>query len=327
MQERQERKPKQQMPVSQLAASKRFGQYKKEEKKNIKQAEVKEDRGLGKIKEAWKEFMELRILYENIEVYECADSDFYLWLGCAVVYGIRPTERNIQKFGLSSPIKEYGDVFDCSSALGEFVSSLIEVKGMVRARINLRHMDEEIDSLGLGNSKLLEISGNAVDNLGEYNRGIIMLDGNAGRVGFDMQRGALVIKGDVTIDAGPYMQSGIIMVFGSVKDAGHGMNGGGIIVTGNAQNSGSSMSRGVIIVKGSVGIAGSEMNNGHIEIFGNVMEAGSGMKNGYIGIQGNAGVVGTNMEGGEIDVEGEIGSIGNVIHGVVLQKGKTIMQK
>jgi len=270
-----------------MAASKRFGMYKKEEKKEVREADVNEERTLKRLKEAWTGFDYDRTVRCIVQIeYEKALS---------LIGNLDYSAHDLERFSIILADFQNESMF--SEKAGLFLSALINSGRDMDFKLFTRHLDVRIDQFGGDNTKNITIIG-----------------GLGFRVGYGMKRGSIVIEGDVGGGVGTGvkgMEGGIIIVKGNALGAvGMCMKGGKIIVEGNVSDSGEGMEGGEIIIKGNVG-----------------EKVGEFMKDGIVIIHGNAESVGYKMEGGEIHVEGEIGKIGNVIHGKIFHRGKLIVDK
>jgi len=239
-----------------MAASKRFGMYKKEEKKKIRKADVKEDEALELLKRAWKE-CDLR----SQQSAEKAEK---------VLKGLVFPAADVERFAIA--LSEFQEEEGFHDKAGYFLSHLINNGEGSDYVIFLRHLNEKIIGIGSRNTKNVIVDGDILYGVGEKMKGgENRIKGSSGdNVGSDMEGGRLIIEKDVEWGcdgvAGK-MQGGEIIVKGNVKGAvGNGMSGGRIILHGIVDlNDGAG--------HGSLDsdTIGSDMSGGEIHIMGDIL--------------------------------------------------------
>jgi hypothetical protein len=289
-----------QIGCARMAASKRFGKYKEEEKREVREAEVNVD-GVNAL---------LGAFFEFHAEFECDEtSETSIGLACAKIKGKYSWE---DVFEFSRLLEGLQHLEDFPNAAGLFLSALDAKEGLV---ISTKNLDEGPWGLGSENTGHLFISGDCGDFLGSYMwRGMILVLGDVGdHLGDALQEGRVIVEGNARDNVGECMQGGEVMIDGHARDnLGNRMEGGRINVAKNARdNVGISMSGGEIVIAGNVrDLAGKAMTGGSIRIGGNVR---------YF--------LGEDMQGGEIHVEGEINGIEDVQGGKIYHKGKLIVDK
>ena len=350
MQEKQA-KQKQQIHVTQLAAGKRFGRYKKEDKKEVRKAEVKEDEILENLKQIWQ-----LIVFSMIPDDENDDEIYAKCLD--KLKGVNCSSKDFELFSLALIGLTEEDFFQRKAGL--FLSALIAYGKNETYLLQTKNLNLEIECFGYENRKNIIVEGDVSECLGNLmSDGKIIVKGNAEKyAGQGLSGGSIIINGDTGEGTGSLMDGGFIEVHGDAGEkVGEEMRGGIILIKGDSgDDNGNGMTGGEIHIEGNVGQSlGRRMRGGLIEIKGNAGNyVGSGfdsdynvlsflstailgeeydqtlrgMKGGKIIVRGSSGEkVGGNMTGGEIHVEGEIGSIGNVIHGKIYHKGELIVDK
>jgi len=202
-----------------VAFGSRFGKYKPEEEKEVRKTEVKEDKALEQLKAAWKRFRYDPEDYE--ESWNC-------WNASKKVRGINYSARDVEKFSFA--LFEFQDEKYFSLKAGTFLSVLINKGKDTDYVIHTRHLNKEIDGLGLFNTKNLVVDGNAGMDVGNgMKKGSITVNGNAGAyVGAGMEGGKITLNGNASHDVGQGMEGGEIHLEGNYGNLGYGMEGGKI---------------------------------------------------------------------------------------------------
>ena len=237
---------------SKAAADSRFDKYKREKPHPVRKPDIKENKALKALKEAWQSFK-----------YFSDDDDFELeidhnYTEATKLTRISYTPYDIQLFVIS--LAEFQDEEHFSLKAGIFLSALINNGRGSSYIIDVTHLSEKISYLGYLNNKTIKVVGNVDISLGEAMRTCsIVLEGNAGDfTGCDMSGGNLVIKGNAGQNIGHGMFGGIIIANGSVSnEVGQYMEGGEIHINGDLSSLGKDIKGGKIYHKGEL-ISGKE---------------------------------------------------------------------
>jgi formylmethanofuran dehydrogenase subunit C len=280
-----------------MSASKRFGKYKEESKGAVRERVVDDD-PLKLILGLWRE-------YDSEE----KDDAYEMYFPIAKAIGsIEYSTEDIMRFcaSLSGFIEE--KCFGIKA--GVFLSALMNAGSDSEYVLDLSHVEEDIESIGLFNEKRITLIG----DFGNY-------------VGDCMRSGSLRIKGNVEDSAGFKMEGGEIIIEGCAEEKlGNIMRGGSIHVMGCCGNqAGNEMKGGEIIVEEDVyGTVGNEMKGGTITINGDMIKQTYRSD----GTTVHAGTAGMDMEGGEIHLNGRYyATEANVRKGRIYHKGKLIVDK
>ena len=241
-----EKQGKRKRIVPKLAASKRFGMYKKEEMKRVRKADVRQDATLARLREAWKKY-EL----EELALYSRIITDF--------LKKIPYSPEDLDRFVIS--LAEFQDERNFPDKAGAFLSALISNGAGGGYVIDISHLPP-LNGLGFKNSQK-----------------DITVNGDAGsHIGMQMEKGTIVINGDVCDNLGAFMEGGKIEIGGNAgKGIGFCMRGGEILVEKNAGlSAGSGMTGGMIVIEGNAGsFLGANMNGGVIRIEGEIDSIGN----------------------------------------------------
>jgi formylmethanofuran dehydrogenase subunit C len=345
--EKQKKKPGKK--VTSLAASKRFGKYKKEKKKVERKADVK-DTKVNAILAVWTSLLNKPLFPEEdmpMDGWGPVKQEFdrVMEPEILVLKDMNYSPADVEKVSIAiASLQEENDDVD---KRGLFLSALVNFGKDEEYKLFTKNL-EPLLLLGFLNNKRIIVDGFGGCELGvEMIGGEIVLFGDADYgAGNDMKGGKIIIKGNHPEEnLGSGMTGGEILVECNVGDkAGHFLNGGKLHILGNVGNFLGFMNDGEIIVEGNAGnFVGSDdfenrrekpvtyrgMKGGSILIKGNAGNGvGRGMAEGEIIVEGNVGKkTGLNMGGGVIHVDGNIGSIGKVIHGQIYHKGKLIVDR
>src|SRR3989338_2152937 len=298
-------------------ASDLFRRYHREQRQEVRKADVKEDKALAQLKEAWKEF-NCRKRRAIVDEYEVAVS---------IVSSINYSSVDVGKFSIA--LTEFQEEKDFFSKAGLFLSALINNGKDASYTITTRHLEKPIKYLGFRNTKNITIIGDVgADAAYKMESGVMVINGNTGGgTGYEMQGGSLEINGNAGMRLGTKMKDGTISVKKDVRAAaGLLMQGGAIVINGNANDHlGGLMEGGNIVVKGNAeNSVGFEMKGGSIRVKNHVMDfCGKKMRAGKITVGSADNHVGNSMEGGRITAEGRIGNITGeeMTGGVILVEG------
>ena len=271
-----------------MAARKRFGMYKDEEKKVVRVPQVANDQVLVQLIEAW-----LKVKWKG-EFSEETDFSQSYKACLKAIEGIQYTSKEVEK--ISIVLARFQDKSQFTWKAGLFLSALINNCPESDFLIHTQHMDERINGLGIYNTKNIVIEGDAGDYLAEH-----------------MSNGTITVRGNAGSAAGAVMKSGEIIINGNcANQLGFAMKGGKITLMQKAGSYvGGRMENGEIVINGNCGD-----------------KLGDDMLGGKITVKGNAGdYLGINMEGGEIRIEGEYGHLCNIQGGKIYHRGMLIDPK
>jgi glutamate synthase domain-containing protein 3 len=216
------------------SAIRRFGKYKREAGKVMRQVDVRLDKQLEAIRSAFLEWSrsDLPSIKEKI-------SFQYRWYKSALAVishrRVSPSRKGIELFSLQ--MEEFCEMPDFGAKAGMFLSALVNAGKGKRYLLHVGHLDR-VSYLGYDNIKDVVVTGHG---------------GNMFATG--MKGGSLLLHGDAGDFAGWSMKGGKLTIKGSAKDyVGSHMSGGLIIIEGNAGNSlGDHLFGGRIVVKGDAG--------------------------------------------------------------------------
>lgn len=210
--------------VQPLAVSKKFGRYKKEDKKTVRKADVKEGATLKELKKAWR-------------AYKYEEDHHGGYNGIApLVKSLQYSSDDVERFSLV--IAEFQDEEKFSHKAGFFLSALVNNGEDSHYVVHTTHLKKPVDKLGYKNTKNIAVKG----DVGMF-------------VGYSMEDGTIMIEGDAGEYAGAHMSGGNIRVKGNVDECvGSSMEGGIITIDGDAGDIvGFCMKDGVIRIEGSLG--------------------------------------------------------------------------
>jgi len=246
-----------------VAAGSRFDKYKPEQEREVRKAEVKEDKALEQLRAAWRNFG----YEEGRKDWEKTNYKIAL----EQVKGISCSAKDIENFCIA--LAEFQDEMRFPHKAGYLLSALINNGKDSDYVIHVQHLSQAIWWVGYENTKNIVVNGDVGYSVGQYMKGgLITVNGNAGsQVGTTMEGGTIAVNGNAGWHVGSVMKGGTIVVDGNVGDeVGFGMEGGTIVVNGNAgRRIGEIMRGGTITVKGNAGNdVGDFMRNGEIHMEG-----------------------------------------------------------
>jgi formylmethanofuran dehydrogenase subunit C len=340
--------------VPHMAARKRFGRYKGEESKSIRETDVTESKGLKRVVRAWEETVKAwERSYGN-----GARGDFsdYYWLSIGETNNVDCSVDEINRFSLV--LASFQHIGNYHVIAGFFLSALVNSSKDGICHIDTKALDMPLEQLGYCNEKNMVVEGNVGRDLGlDMHGGSIKIDGDAGDevgrdlkdglievsgdagkcCGGDMEGGRVVISGNTGIMLGRDMEGGIVEVLGNAEHSvGTGMRGGKIIIRGDAEDYLGSRREWVptsqatgswssffhfgpsISMGGTSGIYSEWMQGGEIEVLGNAgNNVGYEMKDGRIIVHGDVKqLLGRRMKRGVIVVHGDAGvNVGEMMVG------------
>ena len=209
--------------IPKLAVSKRFGMYKDEEKKAVRDPDNKKDEVLERIREAWRRINPDHNMHGKY-VEACREINrLQLHLNCS--------SKDVERFSVA--LAEFQDEKDFSVKAGTFLSALINMGRDSDYTIHTGHLTKGIEMLGFKNTKNVIVRGNAFDGTGAWMKsGLLVVEGSVVTVGVAMDGGRIIVNGD-SGEIGDGMRSGVIIVKGnSLGKVGKNMTGGEIHVEG-----------------------------------------------------------------------------------------------
>jgi hypothetical protein len=190
-----------------LAAGERFGKYKGESEKAVRKAEVRPDRALEKIKQAWMRLLELYEVSERIDNRPnsndrrdilCLEAETHYLIASGFVENINYPAKAVERFTIL--FDELGVQEHMSEYLMHFLNALVNKGRASRYVLDTRSWPFEPHFLGCGLSgKRLVIHGDCGDLIGcEMVSGKLIVNGNVGdNLGNHMEGGTIVVNGDL----------------------------------------------------------------------------------------------------------------------------------
>jgi hypothetical protein len=206
-----------------LAIGKRFKGFQPESERATSKADVKDDRVLGQLKEAWRVFSSS---YEMVEhKYRHHEHHGFIMLGFFdEVYAIAEkiinkqeyTAEDVERFCIN--FVEFQNEKDFSTKAGLLLSALINKGEDKDFRICTRHLTMPLRYVGYTNTKNIAVEGDLGDNIGKGMKGgTITIEGNCGNyAGSGMQGGEIHIHGEIrlvgTVIHGKIQHQGKVLV-------------------------------------------------------------------------------------------------------------------
>jgi hypothetical protein len=220
--------------VPALAISKRFGNYKPESERVVRNALVAEDKALKKMKKAW----------NACKYTDGSITDYAKMLKSVKKFGY--SAKDVENFSLAF-VESQDEMHFCEKA-GLFLSALINNSMYSDFVIHTSHLAVPIDHLGYRNTKNIFVRGHVGSDAGH-----------------GMEGGAITVEGDAGGHVGDYMRAGIIIVGGNAGRVGYSMDGGTVIVGGNVDGViGWMMRGGEIRLEGGYGSISDDFKHGRI---------------------------------------------------------------
>jgi hypothetical protein len=174
-----------------MAVSKRFGRFKDEDEKAVRKVEVKRDKVLEKLVDAWGKYP-----YDKEEGVGSAVLKVLL-----VIRGIRYSSKDVEKFSLA--LGEFQHEKDFEYKAGIFLTALIIYGRGGEYTVHTGHLDKKINWLGAGTG----LGGAAAKS--------IIINGDVGNfLGADMAGGKITVNGDAGHEIGHFMSGGMIELNG-----------------------------------------------------------------------------------------------------------------
>jgi hypothetical protein len=243
MQEKTTKKQERNIQGSQLAASKRFGKYKGEKAKKIRDPQIVKNPAYKQLLNTWKNFLVLSKAINDVEqLYKFAES---------MVKHLEFSPKLVEQLSVSIPDTKFSE--DLGGRAGFFLSALINT--------------------GSENNYVIYTFPSCPINWFAYNNvKNVVVEGDLQYVtARQMKGGKVEVKGNIAHTVGENMTGGELIVHGNVGELlGKMLEGGTIICMGNAKGSaGSAMRKGKLVVHGNVGTSlGSGMTGGEIHVHG-----------------------------------------------------------
>jgi hypothetical protein len=244
-----------------LAIGKRFKGYGQESERNQKKADIRADKVLQQLKDAFRK-TECWYPSEHLEVfdepYESALEN---------LKGISYTAEDVHKFTIVLSELQ-GEEGYSSKKAGLFLSALVNNGAERDFMLVLGHIAVPPHCLAYKNTKNILIEGDVGRTFGMgFQSGLATIKGSAGEhMGMGMQGGAITVEGNVDFGLGCRLKGGSITV---ERNAGHCigdmMKDGTIRIKGNAgHNIGGMMKGGEIHLEGEHGDLGDYIRGGRI---------------------------------------------------------------
>ena len=254
MKRRQTTKQEKRTEIPALAASKRFGRYKKEEKQETRKAEVKKDEKLEQIMDKFR-----RVL--DMPTNGFVPGQYKLCL--SMLEGLRYTSDDVAKFSSMVVVFKNEENFDYKAGL--FLSALVNHGRHRSYTLVTKDFSGGIYRLGYWNTKNLIIDGDGGFCLGqEMITGTVLVRGTAWRVGSGLRGGRITVEAGW--DVGSEMEAGEIIVKEiAIMTIGKSMRGGRIIIEGDTRAEvGEGMKGGEIHLNGDCGKIATDIQGGRI---------------------------------------------------------------
>jgi hypothetical protein len=264
--------------IPDMAAGRRFGAYKRQKERCIRENTVNESEGLKRLVELCRT-IEIRTRrgrnhqeYDRRRFYRTYDQ--ILRSASQIEYSAEDV------FAFSLMLNRFDDKEGPKLELSAFLSAIINAGREMGYSLSMYHTDGHFPFLGHRNTKDISIEGD-IDCIGtEMRGGTVVVDGSAEHVGGHMEGGCITINGDCH-SLGSNMRGGKIVVKGNVREGlrhrgsycgiGFDTSGGSIEVRGDCQNV-ANVSQGNVTVGGDVKKAGMRNNGATIRIGGSVTE-------------------------------------------------------
>jgi hypothetical protein len=220
----QNRKPET-IIVPQLAASSRFGGFKAEPEREVREQKVETNHAVEEMKRIWT---------ERNDTYRIKPSATYAKV-LDRIKTVAYSAKDVETFSIV--LAGFQDEIDFHGKAGLILSALINNCEEERFVIHTAHLTMPIDYLGYRNKKDIVVDGDSGECVGyAMEGGIITIERDAGHTaGVDMTAGTIIVKGDAGWDVGAGMKGGSIIVKGDAKqNIGERMLGGSILIEGDS---------------------------------------------------------------------------------------------
>jgi hypothetical protein len=264
-----------------LAAGKRFGRYKGESEKAIREADVKADEAMERFRAVFRDVRAVKDSHENYPIVVSRIMEG--------IEGLDYSAGDVERFSIA--LGEFVEEDEFSVRAGFMLSTLINNGKQSRYTVHTGQTGSDIDYLGFCNTKHIRVIGGVGSDAGySMEKGSMTIEGDAGdSVGVAMRGGRLTVKGNAGDNAGGAyrfafhynaplpsleytdskssiypgefscrtttqwigMSGGILVIEGNAgEDPGWLMNGGEIHVEGDFKRLGRYIKRGKIYHKG-----------------------------------------------------------------------------
>lgn len=237
-----EQKQRKKIEDLQLAVSSRFGRYKKEEKKGIREFDLKKNEALEMLEKTWKEW---KATFTDVWT-EYRNANHLLRLS-----HISVSPEDIRLFSIYVSRFAEDDFFEVKA--GIFLSALINSGPESDYSVVTLH-DAGLYAIGFRNVKEITIECNSPPALvgWEMGKGRIIVNGSTGEnAGLDMKGGEIIISGNTGNGLGRCMHGGIVRVEGDAgEETGVLMIGGELHIKGDISSIGNDIVGGRIYHKG-----------------------------------------------------------------------------
>jgi len=276
--------------ITEVAARRKFGWYKNEERIEMKKMDYLEDETLRQLRSAWENYHKGYLVPYNVHSgafeykYECA---------IAAIAELKYSSKDVERFSIALADFQNEDHF--ARKAGYFLSALINSGIDEDYTIHTSHLGKNIIELGYQNRKNIFVDGNC-----------------GGTIGIGMRSGVIHVTGDVGPSLGFRMHGGIILVDGNAND-----------------HVGSNMDGGTIKILGNVGMyLGRSMEEGHILVYGEILpQIADDMKGGVIELFGSVACVSSGTVIIFDDGIPDSSSFGKIEHGKIYHRGNLIINK
>jgi len=222
--------------TTEMAADKRFGRYRKENKQTIREPERKLNEKLEQLRKVWEKF-EFSCVDLGNDPSEGKKRNYRNAL--IALRGMPMTAKDIEGFSLAVLPNVFQKWDGVGDKAGFLLSAMINNCMERDFIVHTQHIAFELNYLGYRNSKNIIVIGNAGSGLGcEMSKGSILVKGSVTNyVGIDMNGGSITVEGDAGYEVGSSMKTGIIIIQGNTSHSvGADMKGGQIYIEGNIES-------------------------------------------------------------------------------------------
>jgi len=179
----------------QMSVSKRFGRFKDEDEKAVREVKIKEDKTRARLFSAWQRFHKITRYAEPETLFK--DMHIVYALAREMVRYRSHKPGHVADFCIQIVPEEYDQRDRFSTRIGLFISALIDKSRYGRFEVPAQRLSYP-------------------DYLAYANRKNVLVHGDIGIVGLDMHSGRVVVEGDVVDFIGKYMDGGVLIVAGNV---------------------------------------------------------------------------------------------------------------
>lgn len=188
-----------------------FGKYKKEIPSEVRRVQVREDKTLQQLADAWGKLEGSGMLWFSI-IPGPYDKGYFQAL--RLIRKIDYTAEDVEKFSIA--LADFQDEAKFAQKAGRFLSALINNCSEKEFVIHTGHLTMPIDNLGYLNRKNITVEGSVGISVGSNMiKGIITVNGDAGtNTAFRMKGGEIIIRDDAGNGIGGAARGGIVEVQG-----------------------------------------------------------------------------------------------------------------